>query len=85
MLQNRIKKVKLALPDEAETGSAGEQPARNSSVNVNSRGLVSSGLRFYTIYITMPKKTQKIFSYSKNFQKSSRFKLFNVLLLRRDY
>ena len=62
MLQNNMEKVKLAVPDEAETGSAGEQPARNNPADVNSGRLVSSGLLPYTIYITMPKKTQSRFN-----------------------
>ena len=66
MLHNTLKMIKLVIPAEAETGNAGEQPVRNSPVNVNSGGLAPAGLRFYTIYITMPKKTQKIFSNYSN-------------------
>ena len=61
MLHNTLKIVKLVIPAEAETGNAGEQPVRNRPVNVNSWRLAPAGLRFYTINITMPKKTQKYF------------------------
>lgn len=58
-MDNRPKIIMLAISDEAETGNAGEQPVRNSPINVNSRRLVLSDLRFKTtIYIIMPKKTQ---------------------------
>lgn len=59
MLYNTLKIVKLEMPREAETGNAGGQPVRNSSANVNSGSEVTAKLPFYTIYITMPKKTQK--------------------------
>ena len=62
-LDNKMEIVKLVLPGEAETGNAGEHTVRNSSANVNSRRLVFANLQFYTIYITMPKKTQSIFSF----------------------
>ena len=61
MLHNSLKIVKLVLPDEAETGNAGEQPARNRPVNVNSRRLAPVDLRLNSICITMPKKTLKYF------------------------
>jgi hypothetical protein len=48
--------------DEAETGNAGEQPARNNPIGGNVLGVVyesASKILIYS-YQSMPKKTQKV-------------------------
>lgn len=59
MLYNRYIFDKLATPEEAETGNAGEQPVRNNPANVNSWRFAPAYLHFSTIHITMPDKTHK--------------------------
>ncbi len=54
------KESNLALPQQAETGSAGEQPVRNTAVNENDAGKAQSAFPVtskQTIFVAMPKKT----------------------------
>jgi len=63
MLRDILDFDNLVVPDEAKTGSAGEQPARNNPANVNSWRLVPTGLLIYNIHIFMPQKTHIFFAF----------------------
>lgn len=56
MLLNPINLSKFVLSGEAETGSAGEQPVRNSSAELNSLELANVS-SIYSIQFIMPNKT----------------------------
>ena len=62
MLPDILENVKFALCGEAETGSAGEQPVRNSHPNWNEYevGIFPTSLK-YTFWLPMPFKTHLFF------------------------
>ena len=53
--------IKFSLSGEAEAGSAGEQPARNTLTKGNSEEVENQSTSSipFTIYLVMPQKTQK--------------------------
>ena len=63
MLQYDFENIKLELPEEAELGSAGEQPNRNSLANWNNQsgGWVSPSSDFKLFWSYIPKKTHEVF------------------------
>ena len=59
MLLNYLnqKVVPLSLSDEAESGSGGDQPERNSLTNWNGKRGAKVPQSFFTFQLYMPKKT----------------------------
>jgi len=56
-IENYQKVVSLSLSDEADTGSGGDRPARNSLTDWNGKGGQNILLPFFLFQSLMPKKT----------------------------